>query len=311
MRLDRGNPSRLVFGVVLAFAVSGFAGFPSEQKAPRESLLVTPSQLAQHLDDPQVVILHVGAEEDYKVEHIPGAQFVQLRDLSAPRDPADSNALVLELPTPEALTATLRRYGVSNDSRIVVYWGSEWVTPTARTLFTLDWAGLGNRTVLLDGGIDAWKAADLPVTDVVKTPKAGTVTISPRPGLVVDAAWVQHHAKAQGYALVDGRAPVFYDGVREDRNGKAGHIPGAGSVPWTDLIDESLHLKPAGELAASFEAAGVHQGDTVVAYCHIGQYATMVLFAARTLGYDVKLYDGAFQDWAQRDLPVEKGHSDR
>jgi thiosulfate/3-mercaptopyruvate sulfurtransferase len=44
----------------------------------------------------------------------------------------------------------------------------------------------------------------------------------------------------------------------------------------------------------------------VVAYCHIGQYATMALFAARTLGYEVKLYDGAFQDWAQRDLPVER-----
>jgi thiosulfate/3-mercaptopyruvate sulfurtransferase len=310
MRFDCGK-RRLVLGVALAVVVPAFAGASGAQETPRETLLITPSQLATHLDDPNLVILHVGAEEDYKVEHIPGAQFVQLRDISAPRDPADSNALVLELPAPEALTATLRRYGVTNDSRIVVYWGSEWVTPTARTLFTLDWAGLGGRTVLLDGGIDTWKAADLPVTDVIETPKAGTVTISVRPELVVDAAWVQRHAKAPGYALVDGRAPVFFDGVREDRRGKAGHIPGAGSVPWTDLIDESLHLKPAGELAASFEAAGVHQGDTVVAYCHIGQYATMVLFAARTLGYDVKLYDGAFQDWAQRDLPVETGQSDR
>jgi thiosulfate/3-mercaptopyruvate sulfurtransferase len=63
-------------------------------------------------------------------------------------------------------------------------------------------------------------------------------------------------------------------------------------------------LKDQASLREIFSAAGVEPGDTVVAYCHIGQYATMVLFAARILGHEVRLYDGAFQDWAARDLPV-------
>jgi len=116
---------------------------------------------------------------------------------------------------------------------------------------------------------------------------------------------VQAHEQAAGYHLVDARAPAFLDGVREDRC-VAGHIPGAGNVYWTTLIDEeSLLLHSPAELRELFAAAGVKDGDTVVGYCHIGQYATLMLFAARLLGHDVLLYDGAFQDWATRGLPAE------
>lgn len=268
----------------------------------RDAMLVSVEWLVQHLDDPAVVILHVGDKDDYTAEHIPGAHYVERNAMSHPGSHSP-DALVLELPEGEEFQAVLRSYGVNDDSRIVVYWGSEWVTPTARMVFTLDWAGLGNRTAMLDGGLGAWKAAGQSVTADLPTAERGNVTLHPRPELIVEADWVRMNADADGYALVDGRARAFFDGVREDR-GKAGHIPGAGSLPWPELIDESLMLEDEQSLRAVFEAAGVQSGDTVVAYCHIGQYATMVLFAARTLGHDVRLYDGAFQDWAARDLPV-------
>ena len=292
--------TRTALMILAALAVPPSSGWA---QSARQELLVTADQVAAHLSEPDLVILHVGDEDDYKAEHVPGAHFVQRFDVRAERG-SDPDALILELPDPEFFQAALRRYGVTDDSRIVVYWGSEWVTPTTRMVFTLDWAGLGDRTVLMDGGLGAWKAGGHAVTNEAPPPRHGTVTIHPR-DLVVTADWVQHNANNEGYALVDGRAPAFYDGVREDHREKAGHISGAGSTPWTTLIDESLQLKSPSELASIFEAAGVEPGDTVVAYCHIGQYATTVLFAARTLGYDVLLYDGAFQDWAQRDLPVE------
>jgi len=276
--------------------------FHCQAQGNRDAMLVSVAWLAQHLDDPAVVILHVGDKDDYLAEHIPGAHYVEREAMSHPGSHS-SDALTLELPEPDAFQAALRGYGVNDDSRIVIYWGSEWVTPTARTVFTLDWAGLGDRTVLLNGGLGAWKSAGHSVTADVPEAEHGNVTIRPRPDLVVQADWVRANTGAEGYALVDARARAFFDGVREDR-GKAGHIPGAGSLPWPELIDESLMLKDDQSLRSLFDAAGVKRSDTVVAYCHIGQYATMVLFAARILGHDVMLYDGAFQDWAARDLPV-------
>jgi thiosulfate/3-mercaptopyruvate sulfurtransferase len=292
---------RLTALIVLAgLAVTPGAG------AQQSDLLVDAAWVHQRLDEPNLVLLHVGPDAEYATEHIAGAVLAGHEDYSHPGSHGDG-PLVLELPEPEAFQELLRAAGVNEDSRIVVYWGEEWVTPTARVVFTLDWAGLGARTSIMNGGLTAWKAAGYELTGEAPSPVAGDVTVRPRPELVVDADWVRAHAAGDGYRIVDARAEAFYDGVRDDR-GKAGHIPGAGSVPWATLVDEeTLLLHPPERLRELFAAAGVEEGDTVVGYCHIGQYATLMLFAARTLGHEVTLYDGAFQDWAQRDLPVETG----
>ena len=76
-------------------------------------------------------------------------------------------------------------------------------------------------------------------------------------------------------------------------------------MPFTSVYDAQGKLKSPEELKALFTAAGVQPGDHVIAYCHIGIQATAVVFAARTLGMDAVLYDGSFQDWSKRGLPVE------
>jgi thiosulfate/3-mercaptopyruvate sulfurtransferase len=79
-------------------------------------------------------------------------------------------------------------------------------------------------------------------------------------------------------------------------------------VPFTELTDvQSFLFKSPSQLGALFAAAGVAPTDTIVGYCHIGQQATAMLFAARTLGHPVLLYDGSFEDWSRKDLPVETG----
>ncbi len=98
------------------------------------------------------------------------------------------------------------------------------------------------------------------------------------------------------HTVVDGRAAQFYTGIGETY-GKSGHIPGAVNIPFTQIIDSELMVDRA-RVEGLFRAAGVKPGETVVAYCHIGQQGTAVVFGARLLGHQVVLYDGSMQDWA-------------
>src|SRR6266404_9082041 len=149
--------------------------------ATRGSLIVSTEWLAQHLKDDSLVLLQVGDKSEFTVAHIPGAQFIQLADISTPR----GQGLALELPEVAQLQATFEKLGVSDKSRIVVYFSKDWVTPTTRVFFTLDYLGLGDRTSILDGGLPALRAEKRPATAELREAKRGSFTPRPNPKLVV------------------------------------------------------------------------------------------------------------------------------
>jgi thiosulfate/3-mercaptopyruvate sulfurtransferase len=175
-------------------------------------------------------------------------------------------------------------------------------------VFTLDHAGLGSRTSLLDGGIAAWTRAGLATTAEVPTVREGNLSPLTYQSNVVTAEWVRDNVGKPGVVIVDARAAGFYDGTQEGGPQNArrrGHIPGARSIPYLSVLAESGELLPVAQLTEKFRAAGMKQaGDTIAVYCHIGQQATLVLFAGRTLGLNVRLFDGSFEEWARRDWPV-------
>lgn len=269
-------------------------------QAPDQSMLVSASWLAQHARDPNLVLLHVGPRASYDSAHIAGAQFIGFADIEAPRDSA-STAPVLELPTPARFDSILEARGISDDSRIVIYQSDEWFTPATRVYLTLYWAGLGARTSILDGGMAGWRARGGAVT-AQATPAAGrgSVTLHPRGDVVVTADFVAAHLNDPRVAIVDARNERFYLGnypARPDQP-RPGHVPGAFNIPFTAIVNDSgLVLSPE-VLRDYFTAAHAEAGDTVVAYCHIGQQATLVWFAARLAGYEARLYDGSFTQWS-------------
>jgi thiosulfate/3-mercaptopyruvate sulfurtransferase len=290
-------------GIWLALLVPIFIGVNQGAAQSRERLLVNATWLKAHLHDADLVLLHVGEKAEYDAAHIPGAHYITMADLSAPR-PADPGAgEILELPTPETARAKLESLGVSDRSRVIVYFGKDWVSPATRIIFTLDWLGLGERVSMLDGGLPAWRSEGGAVTADLPTSGPGKLSGGPVKSLTVTKEWVNENRSRAGIALVDARAASFYDGVQSGRI-KKGHIPGAKSLPFTTPYDDSNVLKSADELKKIFTNAGIKPGDTVVGYCHIGQQATAMLFAARTLGYHVLLYDGSFTNWEKHDLPV-------
>ena len=273
---------------------------PGPTSAEALPLVVTPAWLAEHLADPDLVLLHVGDVGAYRAEHIPGARHAALSDISfsAP----DGAGRVLEVPPPDDLRRRLEDLGISTGSRVVVYTGQDWISPATRVIFTLDQAGLGARAALLDGGMAAWVRAGHPTTDAAVPARKGTLAPLAMRSLVVDATSVLASLGKPGVAVVDARHRPLYDGTEtggsDEHPHARGHIRGALSLPFDSVFDEKQALRSPEELTALFARAGVEPGDHVIGYCHIGQQATAMLFAARRLGYPVQLYDGSFEDWS-------------
>lgn len=300
---------RLLNRPVLALLLVGtlFQGVTSAQ-TPRDSLLVSPTWLAAHLGDANLVVLHVGDKNGYATQHIKGARQVAQSDLSVSGD--EAGGLNLQMLPVAVLHDRLAALGISDTSRIVVYSAAGAVTSATRIVLTLDYAGLGDRTSLLDGGLAAWTRDGREVTNVILEVKTGTLAPLKTKPIIVDAAFVKANLRKPDIAIVDARLAPFYDGTQIGGSAQAphktGHIDGAHNVPWSDLTTADMQtFKSATELKDRFAQAGVKPGDTVVGYCHIGQQATAMIFAARTLGFKVLLYDGSFEDWSkQADAPV-------
>ena len=283
---------------VLLAALLGFAPAPLDP-------VVSVAWLNQHLHDRDVVILHVGRKVEYDKEHIAGARLIDGDGLE--NDMSGPTMDMSELPAPAAIIAKLERLGVSSGSQVVVVFSGKGVPAATRNIFLMRHAGAVN-VALLDGGIEAWKRASLPVTTVVPVIAparfAGAVPVASG----VDFAWVQSHLDAPRVRVIDARDPVYYDGAAQGNMGMAaGHIPGARNIPFSSLIDDNGMLLPRSAIEAKFRAAGVQPGDTVLAYCHVGIQATVVVMSARLIGQPVRMYIGSFHDWSARKLATEGG----
>ena len=271
----------------------------------RVPMLVTVDWLAEHLNDPSLVLLQIGERKDFDKGHIPGAQFLEYESISTPH----GQGLMLELPPVEQLVSVFEKLGVSNGSHIILYFGTNWVTPTTRVYWTLDYLGLGDRTSILNGGLVAWDASHHPMSTQVRQPAKGSIKPSPRKEILADATWVDAHLNRPNVTLIDARTHEFYTGSESDGNPRSGHIPGASNLPYLEVIDQDNNkFKSPDALRELFLTAGLKPGNTMVSYCHIGQRATALYFAAKMLGYEAKMYDGSWEDWSHRqDLPIVAG----
>lgn len=273
------------FLLPLALAATAFA----------QDALLSVDALASQLRDPNLVLLHVGSQKDYDAGHLPGARLVTLADISV----TGERNLRLELPPLHKLEAALLKLGISNASKAVIYAGNDSVQSATRVWFTFDYLGLPAR--LLDGGLPAWKAKGLAIaTEPAAFDVAASVKLTPHPEWIVDAEWLNAHRADQSVVLLDARLPEFYSGENTGQMPRGGHIPGAFSVPFPTLLTDHKQFISRKKLS---ELLG--NGSTIVTYCHIGQQATVLFFAGRLSGKNVKLYDGSFQDWSARsELPV-------
>lgn len=268
--------------------------------AQNASLLVSVDWLKEHQHDANLVLVQANfLKFDYDREHIEGANYLWPEWL-APNAPTGS----YNAPDVQKATDLLRSWGVNANSTIVLYHIRNEVSPVARMFLTLEDLGLKGKVFYLNGGLDAWKKAGLPVTSITPSPKKGNITLK-LGDLLVDKDYVLKTLQSKRGLVVDARAKNFYDGDPTG-NPRDGHIAGAVNVPYQSLIDQTSAFKNVDSLKSYFQPVAP-QGKELVTYCFIGQTASVVYMAARILGYDVKLYDGSMQEWSRiPELPMEK-----
>jgi thiosulfate/3-mercaptopyruvate sulfurtransferase len=240
--------------------------------------------------------------DEYRRGHLPGARFVDLdRELAAPPGHGRGRH---PLPDVAVFEAAMRRAGVGAGSEVVVYDAGGGLS-AARAWWLLRY--FGHEDVrLLDGGVAAWTAAGLAMSDDEPAPASGDFSAQEGGMPVLQARAAA--ALAYDGVLLDARAAERYRGEVEPVDPVAGHIPGARSAPTTaNLAADGTFLAPTA-LRARFRSLGVADGEAVGAYCGSGVTAAHEVLALAVAGIPAALYPGSWSEWiSSPSRPVATG----
>jgi thiosulfate/3-mercaptopyruvate sulfurtransferase len=275
-----------------------------------KNVLVDTGWVAEHLDDPGVVVAEVDENPDlYEEGHVPGAVKLHWRDDL--QDPVERD--IVDRASFEAL---LGSRGIGNDTTVVLYGDrNNWFAAYAYWYLKV----YGHADVrILDGGRQKWIDEGRPLTTEAPAVSPAAYTAQERDesirayrdyvrGLIGDSA----------RALVDVRSPQEYagdllapPGYESEGASRGGHIPSARSIPWAQAVNDDGTFKGADALRELYGGKGVTPDKETVAYCRIGERSAHTWFVLRELlGYEnVRNYDGSWTEWGNLvDVPIERG----
>jgi thiosulfate/3-mercaptopyruvate sulfurtransferase len=273
-------------------------------------VLVSTDWVAEHLDDPEVVVAEVDENPDlYDEGHIAGA--IKLHWKDDLQDPVER-----DLVDKASFEQLLGSRGIGNDTVLVLYgdknnWFAAYAYWYVKTY--------GHKDVrILNGGRQKWIDEDRALTTDVPSPEPVSYAAAERnESIRAYRDQVRDWLGASGRALVDVRSPGEYagdliapPGYEQEGAQRGGHIPTAASIPWATAVRDDGTFKSAEELAELYGAKGVTPDKEVVAYCRIGERSAHTWFVlSELLGYEnVRNYDGSWTEWGNLvDVPIEKG----
>lgn len=275
--------------------------------------LVSTAWLEAHLKDPDLRVLDASwfmpdsgrnGRAEYDAAHIPGARFFDIDEIADQRSNLPHMA-----PPVEKFMSRMRAMGVGDGHQVVVY-DVLGLFSAPRVWWTFRLMGKTDVAVL-DGGFAKWRTEGREVEDMPPLPRDRHMTVSRQNHLVKDVTQVAHAAKLGLAEIIDARSAARFAGeAPEPRAGlRSGHIPGSKNLPFAMLLNPDGTLKPAAELRAHFEGAGVDLSRPVITTCGSGVTAAVLSLALERIGHrNHALYDGSWSEWGMyEDLNVATG----
>jgi thiosulfate/3-mercaptopyruvate sulfurtransferase len=247
--------------------------------------------------DKNIVVIDANTAANYAKSHVTGAINVPHKELYKE---GDIEGLIKSA---DELATYFGDKGISNSNRIIIYDdGSN--KYASRVYWVLKYLGAEN-VQLLHKDMDEWRAARLPITRNKSAVKATTFT--PKVNAAIMATAEDVKACSGSCVVVDSREPAEFNGTSEKPE-SVGHIKGAINVDYKNFVDDKGAFKPADQLKAIAAKNGITADKNVILYCVTSVRAAVTFVALHDiLGYtNVKVYDGAYNEWKALGNPMEK-----
>ncbi|NLI13126.1 MAG: sulfurtransferase [Peptococcaceae bacterium] len=262
--------------------------------------LISIYELKELVGDPNVVLINtLGSSYEvfaatYQVGHIPGAAYILNCEYDYPN-------YYGRIGTPAVIQEVLRRKGVDNQKRIIIY-GHE---GAGRFYWMMKMFGSTNQIQVLDGDIETWRAAGFPVDTAAPPSRPTLFTFD------LSRANMEYIAGLDQVidAVVNYTPAITILDIRPHEYYLAAHIPQSINIAMEEVFNKDRTFKSASELQAIFAAKGVTADKTIYIYGQDGFHSPLIWFVLHELlGYsNVKIYDGGIIEWREHPLIIECG----
>ena len=196
------------------------------------------------------------------------------------------------------------KVGITDESEVIVYgftmpeqgFGDE-----ARVLYTFSYAGFDN-VKFVDGGFKqveklGFNKKYVPTTDRIDVSDVVRSEATQNEKAIYTDELLSKIGNTD-VQIIDTRLEVEYNGRVIYGENKAGHIPGAISLPFNSLVDSNGFLKSRAALEKYVTDKGLDKNKLQVTYCTTGVRASYVAVLLEELGFKVRNYEPSFARYA-------------